>query len=68
MSSIHLAPDAVRRQSEPRCSFCDRTAAFVCDLCGKPLCVDCRECGRGEFQGIDLCPGPCELKEEEPHA
>jgi hypothetical protein len=64
MSSIHLAPDSVRRASEPRCSSCDRTAAFVCDLCGKPLCVDCR----GHAAGLDQCPGPCEPREEEPHA
>jgi hypothetical protein len=61
MSSIHLAPDSVRRSSEPRCSCCDRTAAFICDLCGKPLCVDCRE---GTSAGLDLCPGPCGPEEE----
>jgi hypothetical protein len=55
MSSIHLAPDSARRSSEPRCSFCDRTAAFVCDLCDKPLCVNCRT---GTSAGMDLCPSP----------
>jgi hypothetical protein len=65
MSSIHLAPDSVRRASEPRCSFCDRTAAFLCDLCGKPLCVDCRA---GTSAGLDLCPGSRDPEKEEPHA
>jgi hypothetical protein len=63
MSSIHLAPDSARRQREPRCSCCDRTAAFVCDLCGKPYCVDCYI----RTGDLDLCPGPCDPGEEEPH-
>jgi hypothetical protein len=64
MSSIHLAPDSVRRASEPRCSFCDRTAAFLCDLCDRPLCVDCRVKATPGFAEMDWCPGSCEPGEE----